>query len=274
MKNAVAVSGVFVGVLFFGTLIGASIFVVYANLSLYISGAENAVGILTLFFGGISFSFPMFCIVASLMSILYSIRHPSDSVLSLVFFVVLNAVVWLFLLPEILSVNSDKNLILSFIENVRSADANGNDITLLETATRLPSAPISVTLPFALYFQILGAALSAWKTGYLCWLSFASIAFVFSACYGLKRLSEWKLLSGAWTAIIYGLILFFNGYARGGGIFSKFSKDVFDFWNEHGFFTVDDPFVTFVNVAVGFLLVVVGILLYVYRKNSAKRGLE
>lgn len=100
MRNALTLLAVFFGVLFIGTLIGATVIYIYSNLTLFVAGRPPVSVPYQVFFYGLIVSFPAFCVIASMMSILYLVRHPSKSIWCFVFFIIVNALTWLFLLPQ------------------------------------------------------------------------------------------------------------------------------------------------------------------------------
>lgn len=100
MRNALTLLAVFFGVLFVGTLIGATVIYIFSNLTLFVAGQPPVSVPYQIFFYGLIVAFPAFCVIASMMSILYLIRHPSKSIWCFIFFVLVNATTWLFFLPQ------------------------------------------------------------------------------------------------------------------------------------------------------------------------------
>jgi hypothetical protein len=106
MKTFISLLIVYIAVCIGGSLVGASFYMIYQSLKLFVVGQPLTFFSLYLFYQGIFFVFPLVCAASSLFMILYLIRHPAGVVLPLLVYLLTGCLSWYFLIPLSLSQSS------------------------------------------------------------------------------------------------------------------------------------------------------------------------
>ncbi len=125
--------------------------------------------------------------------------------------------------------------------------------------------PKFVTFPLSVYASLLSVGVNSWAKGLGEWLCFATLAFALIATYGVQFVSSWKL-TNAISVIMAELALIFLNYAYYYGYFPQALKDFSVYISK--FIPASHPLIVFINILIGGLLILYGIVMGIYRTNS------
>ncbi len=159
--------------------------------------------------------------------------------------------------------SSQEGNIVAF-ENLKTNNDNAfpySDILIKESI----EPPEFVTYPLAVYNALLTAALNSFSKGIAEWLCFATMAFALLAVYSIQFLSSWKLTS-ALSVITGGAVIIFINYFYYIDFFPKALKDFSSYIS--GFIPATNPIIAFINIVLGILLILYGIVMGIYRTNE------
>ena len=99
MKNTFSMILYYFAALFFGTLAAGFVYMVCCDLTLCVAGESAKFFCWAFFLKGMLVSFPLICIAGILLSIFYGISHKENFLFRFVFYVFINVVTWLVLIP-------------------------------------------------------------------------------------------------------------------------------------------------------------------------------
>ena len=119
MKRILSFIVIYVASILVCTLVFATLFMFSCNLSMFVTGTESSFFSLQFFLNGVLLSLPLSCVLIQVLLVFYLIRHPSQHILSLVFYLVFGAISWLVLVPTDLHLISryESDLITTRLES-------------------------------------------------------------------------------------------------------------------------------------------------------------
>ena len=109
--------------------------------------------------------------------------------------------------------------------------------------------------------------------GWTYWLGFLSMALALSSIYALSNLTSWRLANYTICGLIYGLILFWNGFFwshqltsfRNLNFISSGPFGILKNW-------VSSPFLVFTNILLALIMIVYGIISSILKKKRGRRA--
>ena len=235
----------YTGMLLTGLFLCASVFMVYSLCKGMVAGEQIKFIDGQLFLHGILFSAPFVFTASGVFSILYFIRHPDDSKLAFIFFIVFYSLCWLFLLP--LSINLDGKLnatghtfvqtelspgyfrttcnAVVYYSSINDGKGEGvvirsgaihyfNDIPVSRVKEEFSDSIIEDNIQMEVsmskfiwfYRRALSFAKQEAAEGFLSWICFASVAAVLISIGSLRRVSKWRLLN-VMTIIVLSIVV-------------------------------------------------------------------
>ncbi len=99
MKTAISFIFSFILMCVVGTVFAGLLFMAGIDLKYLVAGQPLSLFSLEFFLRGVFFTFPLICVIAQLLLILYIIRHPAEHLIPFLMFVIIALVSWLILIP-------------------------------------------------------------------------------------------------------------------------------------------------------------------------------
>lgn len=140
------------------------------------------------------------------------------------------------------------------------------DISIKES---FGNSRISSFINFHVIISRVDNALLHGKTFFLAFLSFG---LLLCTLYGISKFYDWKLMNVGTILAVTLIILFVNSYCTVYPVFANLiekinSKKLFVFLSNY----MDDPFIVLSNIVFSLLLIVLGIVNFVYRKKKMNK---